>query len=58
MAACDRKHIKESTYKKGRELIENLSPGISAYRKYLLQNVKETTTSDSNLKNIHLSTKN
>ncbi|MEA3392977.1 MAG: four helix bundle protein [Candidatus Marinimicrobia bacterium] len=58
MVAYDRKYINESTYQKGRRLIENLSPRISAYRKYLLQNVKKTTTSDSNLKNIHISTKN
>ena len=37
MVALDRKYIDQTTYIKGRKLIENLSPRILAYKRYLLK---------------------
>ena len=37
MVALDRKYIDQTTYIRGRKLIENLSARISAYKRYLLK---------------------
>lgn len=44
MVATDRKYISKNTYNTVRELIENLSLRISAYRRYLLKNVNRTAS--------------